>query len=215
MARAKTAFKVQGLHLITGTALLMSSLSVQAGLFSTEWNEELRRADEPAMRNIVPMLTLDDIRDIMIKESIAKSGYCACPYSTDALGGQCGSLSAYFYPWNKILCYRRDISADHVEFFRRERNASFYYAQEQGIDVTQPQKDEPKKEKKDPTVDYFRNSAKPIPRTTFAPPNFGASSGSSNNYQSDVQNNINLPYATTTGGYNNLTAPGAYISPLR
>lgn len=213
MARAKNAF-----YLITGTALLMSSLSVQAGLFSTEWNEELRRADEPAMRNIVPMQTLDEIRDIMIKESIAKNGYCACPYSTDALGGQCGSLSAYYYPWKKILCYRRDISADHVEFFRIERDAYFFHIQEEGQPTIQctPQKDDITiKVKKDPTVDYFKNNAKPIPRTTFAPPNFGASSVSSDNFQSDVQNNINLPYATTTGGYNNLTAPGAYISPLR
>lgn len=218
MAPIKFAFKKKGACLISSAALFMTSLSVQAGLFSTEWEVQLRRADEPAMRNTVPMQTLNDIRDIMIKESIEKHGYCACPYSTDALGGQCGSLSAYYYPWKKILCYRRDISEDHVEFFRIERDAYFYHVQEEGQEAPacSNQNDNAKKEKKDPTVDYFRNSALPLPRTISIPnitvtPN----NGSNNNYQSDVQSNITLPNVTTTGGYNNLTVPSNYSSPLR
>lgn len=150
------------------------ALPAMASLFYDEEIETVR-PNEPAMADIVPPQTLNDIRDIMIKESIIKHGFCACPYSTDALGGQCGSLSAYYYPWNNIWCYRRDISNDEVNFYRRAKNAYRFELQEEGALVAEgtvqncDTKKEADKKKKELTSDYFRNNAKPLPNTITLP----------------------------------------------
>jgi len=80
-------------------------------------------ADIVVISNSVPnVLSINDLKDIMIRESVRAHGYCACPYSRDTLGGQCGTLSKYYEAGNqKNYCYREDISNNDVYFFRLKR----------------------------------------------------------------------------------------------
>ena len=66
-------------------------------------------------------LTDDQIRDVMIRESIAAySGSCPCPYNYDRGGRRCGGRSAYSRPGGAApLCYRGDISKAMVDAYRR------------------------------------------------------------------------------------------------
>ena len=66
-------------------------------------------------------LTDDDIKVILIKESIASySGSCPCPYSTTRNGSKCGKRSAYSKPGGASpLCYRSDVSDEAVENYRK------------------------------------------------------------------------------------------------
>ncbi|MCG8436428.1 MAG: hypothetical protein MJA83_20615 [Gammaproteobacteria bacterium] len=67
-------------------------------------------------------LSDDQIRDILIKQSIAAyPGNCPCPYNTDRAGRRCGKRSA----WHKVggyepLCYKTDVTDEMVNEFRRE-----------------------------------------------------------------------------------------------
>jgi hypothetical protein len=194
------AFKNHLRWLLTAASFTIT-LPAMGSLF---YDEEIQtvRPSEPAMADAVPPQTLNDIRDIMIKESIKKHGFCACPYSTDALGGQCGSLSAYYYPWNNIMCYRRDISNDEVYFYRLSRAMNAYQAQ---LDKEEAEmqaaaeaqncdaKKETAKKKKEITSDYFRNAAKPPPNTITLPTNvslpsqdFSDEEGLTSNYYRNV-----------------------------
>lgn len=71
--------------------------------------------------NVVPManpVTYRQMRELMIYESNLIHGECACPYSPDRIGGQCGSESKYYKPHSdKIYCYISDISNTDVHFF--------------------------------------------------------------------------------------------------
>lgn len=157
-----------------------SLFSFSSSLVAGEYDEDIVHPHEPAMADIVQPQTLNDIRDIMIKESIKVHGFCACPYSTDALGGQCGSLSAYYHPWNKILCYRRDITNDMVHFYCLRHALDAYQAQidrleakKQAEEAAQnPEKEAAEtKKRSEITANYFRNSAKPLPNTMTTPSN--------------------------------------------
>ncbi len=66
--------------------------------------------------------TDDQIRDLMIQESIARyPGSCPCPYNIDRAGRRCGGRSAYSRPGGyRPLCYRSDIGAEAVAQFRRD-----------------------------------------------------------------------------------------------
>ena len=61
--------------------------------------------------------TVDEIKQILIKESIARyPGDCPCPYSVDRTGKQCGKRSAYSTPGGASpLCYASDISDEMVK----------------------------------------------------------------------------------------------------
>lgn len=178
--------------------VIASLFSVSFPLVAGEYDEDIVRPYEPAMANIAPFQTLNDIRDIMISDSINQHGFCACPYSTDALGGQCGSLSAYYHPWNKILCYRRDITNDMAYFYRLRHALDAYQVQldrieterdaEEAILKTEVEAAEAKR-KSEITANYFRNSAKPLPNTITLPSNiplpsqdFSRDEGLSTNY---------------------------------
>lgn len=67
-----------------------------------------------------PQLTNDEVRELMIQMSIRSyGGKCACPYSPDAIGGICGTESAYYRPGGfKIYCFYRDISSEEVYFWK-------------------------------------------------------------------------------------------------
>lgn len=153
---------------------MFTASPILAALFTREEDEVvLRYGIEPAMEEMVEPLTNNDIRDIMIKESIKKIGFCACPFSTDALGGQCGTLSAYYDPWNKSLCYRRDITNEEVQFYRIARAMNVYEAQRRKAEEEADAANKSTKKKKDPTASYFRNNAKPVavPIKTLLPSN--------------------------------------------
>lgn len=70
--------------------------------------------------NYPEQLTNDEIRTLMIQMSITKyPGKCACPYSPDAIGGICGTESAYYQPGGfRIKCFFRDISSEEVYFWK-------------------------------------------------------------------------------------------------
>ncbi len=75
-------------------------------------------------------ITNDEIRTLMIQMSINNyRGRCACPYSTDLIGGICGTESAYYLesaPWRpgqspgrtSVKCFLRDISSEEVYFWK-------------------------------------------------------------------------------------------------
>lgn len=68
------------------------------------------------------IMTNNQVRAIMVKEALARYGYCACPYSRDSLGGQCGTESQYYKPGAfKVHCYPIDITSEQVYFFRLKR----------------------------------------------------------------------------------------------
>lgn len=70
--------------------------------------------NEPEMADPV---TYRQIRELMIYESNIRME-CACPYSPDRIGGQCGTKSAYYQPQGKkIYCYPSDISDEQVYFY--------------------------------------------------------------------------------------------------
>lgn len=197
-----------------------SLFSISCPLVAGEYDEDIVRPHEPAMANIVPFQTLNDIRDIMIKESIEKHGFCACPYSTDALGGQCGSLSAYYHPWHSILCYRRDITNNMAYFYRLQHALNAYQAQQERLDAEQEAADAEQKAAKEAleakkrsefTADYFRNSAKPLPNTItlpsnvpIPPQNVSQDTGLTNNY---FKSNVPLTPASSSPSLPNIITP--------
>lgn len=73
---------------------------------------------EPYPDGVYPM-TFDQIRVLMIKQSVAEHPDCPCPYSPDRVGGQCGTECQYYRPGGfKIKCYLKDISSREVEFWK-------------------------------------------------------------------------------------------------
>ncbi len=63
-------------------------------------------------------VTLRQIAELMIYESNITHGECACPYSPDRIGGQCGSESKYYKPHSdKIYCYYGDITNKDIHFY--------------------------------------------------------------------------------------------------
>lgn len=162
----------------------MYSFAVFSGPLYATWDLDQegwgRHVFEPAMENAPEPHDNTELRDRMIKESIAKHGFCACPYSTDALGRQCGTLCAYYDPWRDVKCYRRDISNEEAYFYRLKNALNSFMAQEEKQEAEEEAKDEAegktKSEKKDPTADYFRNGATPpaSPAATYKPANQGS-----------------------------------------
>jgi hypothetical protein len=75
-------------------------------------------------------ITNDEIRTLMIQMSINNyRGRCACPYSTDLIGGICGTESAYYLESapsqsgqspgrTTVKCFLRDISSEEVYFWK-------------------------------------------------------------------------------------------------
>lgn len=211
MALANVALIKISFRLLLSGILLSGPSAVWAIPFESE--VELLRPDEPAMRDIVGPQTLNDIRDIMIKESLDKHGFCACPYSTDALGGPCGTLSAYYVPWNKVLCYRRDITSDMIYFYRLQRATNARDAEQKKRDEesSDEQNQATLEKNKEITADYFRNSAKPLPNTITLPSNIPNPTANivPSTYQEQVSGDYfkNTVPVTPAQGLTNLIAP--------
>lgn len=73
---------------------------------------------EPRPGGVFPM-TMDQIRTLMIEQSIAENPDCPCPYSPDRVGGQCGTESLYFRAGGyRIKCFLKDISSREVYFWK-------------------------------------------------------------------------------------------------
>ncbi|WP_313740670.1 hypothetical protein [Pseudomonas sp.] len=66
--------------------------------------------------------TDDQIAQRLIDESIAcYPGPCACPYNRARNNSQCGRRSAYSRAGGyDTLCYRKDVSADDIEAYRKQ-----------------------------------------------------------------------------------------------
>jgi hypothetical protein len=73
----------------------------------------------PAVAGGTP-LTCDDIRRIMIDESLAAyPGDCPCPYSKTKKGRRCGKRSAWYRKSGRApLCYTTDITDEMVKEWR-------------------------------------------------------------------------------------------------
>ena len=58
----------------------------------------------------------------LIDQSIANyKGSCACPYSKDRAGRNCGGRSAYSKPGGASpLCYAKDVTPKMIEDFRKK-----------------------------------------------------------------------------------------------
>ena len=67
-------------------------------------------------------LSNDQVRDLMIKESLASyPGNCPCPYNVASNGSQCGKRSAWSKPGGyDPLCYRADITDAMVSGYRAQ-----------------------------------------------------------------------------------------------
>ena len=66
-----------------------------------------------------------EIKQLLVKESIAAyKGSCACPYSKDRAGRNCGARSAYSKPGGGApLCYETDVTQKMVDDFRKNQRA--------------------------------------------------------------------------------------------
>jgi len=89
-------------RLLSFTAILALSLSVLAGQATNKTDAE--------------------IKELLIKESIAGyKGTCACPYSKDKAGKNCGARSAYSKPGGSSpLCYEADVTQKMVDDYRKK-----------------------------------------------------------------------------------------------
>ena len=69
-----------------------------------------------------PKKTDAEIKQLIISESIAGyKGSCACPYSKDRAGRNCGARSAYIKPGGASqLCYEIDVTQKMVNDYRRK-----------------------------------------------------------------------------------------------
>jgi len=87
---------------LTFTTVLALSLSMVAG-------QAARKTDA-------------EIKQLLIKESIATyKGTCACPYSKDSAGKNCGARSAYSKPGGASpLCYEIDVTQKMVDDYRKK-----------------------------------------------------------------------------------------------
>lgn len=106
-------------------------VAVQANDPTAGWEEPLPSSIEPYQPipidstsgepypDGVQKLTYNQIRVIMIKQSIAEHPHCPCPYSEDRVGGQCGTECLYYRPGGfKIKCYMQDITNREVYFWK-------------------------------------------------------------------------------------------------
>lgn len=97
-------------------ALLSIALAcmVGAGHVAAYYNE---RTSPPL---VLAALTDDEVRDRIIRESIARySGSCPCPYTLDRAGRRCGARSA----WSRAggaapLCFRAEITEEMISAWR-------------------------------------------------------------------------------------------------
>lgn len=73
-----------------------------------------------ALASIAATPTDDQIRDQMIRESIASyPRSCPCPYSRDDERHKCGERSAYSLAHGASpLCYRKNVSPQMIEQYR-------------------------------------------------------------------------------------------------
>ena len=76
--------------------------------------------DPPLVEPRTAVATDDEIRELMIAESLASyQGSCPCPYFSDRAGRQCGGRSAYSRPGGSSpLCYKSDVSDAAVAAYR-------------------------------------------------------------------------------------------------
>lgn len=112
-----------------------------------------RASNAIVVQDAANLMSNNEIRDIMISESIRINRPCACPYSPDAIGGQCGTESKYYKPGGfRIYCYRIDISSEEVYFYRLRR--AYRFDRKQQVYIVPSQQSD-----KDPTSNYFRNNA--------------------------------------------------------
>ncbi|HTR87052.1 MAG TPA: hypothetical protein VMI56_21400 [Reyranella sp.] len=64
----------------------------------------------------------EDIRKMLIEESVASAGECACPYSYAWNGRQCADNSVYSKSGRQsVLCYPNDVTWQMIEEARRRR----------------------------------------------------------------------------------------------
>ena len=134
------------------------------------------------------------------------------------------TLSAYFLPWNKILCYRRDISNDEVYFYRLDKATNAYQAQldaeeaqriaEEEVNNPDNQEQNQAKKRKELTADYFRNSAKPLPNTITLPSNISLNP-QARSAEEDLTGNYfkNVVPVTPASSMTNLIAPPVPATP--
>ena len=75
-----------------------------------------------AMGQTKPPKTDAQVVQALINQSIANyKGSCACPYSKDRAGRNCGARSAYSKPRGASpLCYAKDVTPKMIEEFRKE-----------------------------------------------------------------------------------------------
>ena len=67
-------------------------------------------------------MTLDEVRALMIKESVAANPECPCPYSPDKIGGNCGTHCQYYGPGGyRVKCFMMDIPVRDIYFFKQRK----------------------------------------------------------------------------------------------
>jgi hypothetical protein len=116
---------VPGVTVSSGAPISAQSVSSSTQTTKVEQTKVTTTAPAGAVaveeENVIPManpVTYREMRELMIYESNLIHGECACPYSPDRIGGQCGSESKYYKPHSdKIYCYISDISNTDVHFF--------------------------------------------------------------------------------------------------
>ena len=67
-------------------------------------------------------MTDDEVKEAIIKESIAKSPVpCPCPFSLTQNGKECGGQSAFLHPGEyEPICYDAQITQEMIRAYRRK-----------------------------------------------------------------------------------------------
>lgn len=75
---------------------------------------------QPSTPPLPEAMTQEDLRDILIANSVAMYGYCACPYSINVDGYECGVEAAYYKPGGfRIKCYPQNLKGQDYIFYRK------------------------------------------------------------------------------------------------
>ncbi len=104
-----------------GNSMLVRSVATKLFAFALACTPMMSHSQNYLDKSDYPVqLTNDEVRELMIQMSITRyPGNCACPYSPDAIGGICGTESAYYQPGGfRIKCFFRDISSEEVYFWK-------------------------------------------------------------------------------------------------
>ncbi len=103
-----------------GGAGISANQNAVSAILHPASNAQKAAAAKAALKAPDPM-TEHDTQDIVMANSLnSYTGYCACPYSRNSDGFECGVEAQYYKPGGfRILCYPQDVRGQLNIFYRK------------------------------------------------------------------------------------------------